>query len=106
MAAEAGSKRDTLDSQLIRYWEREAARLDRLALGPAGGERVWQLAHGVDPRSVETDRVEKSIGHEETFLHDIADPTVLRSELRRLSDRVAARLRDGGLRARTIALKP
>ncbi|MBZ6372879.1 MULTISPECIES: DNA polymerase IV [Microbacterium] len=75
------------------------------ALGPAGGERVWQLAHGVDPRSVETDRVEKSIGHEETFLHDIADPTVLRSELRRLSDRVAARLRDGGFRARTIALK-
>lgn len=66
---------------------------------------MWQLAHGVDPRSVETDRVEKSIGHEETFLHDIADPTVLRSELRRLSDRVAARLRDGGFRARTIALK-
>ncbi|MGB4777656.1 DNA polymerase IV [Microbacterium sp.] len=74
-------------------------------LGRAGGERIWQLAHGVDPRAVETDRVEKSIGHEETFLHDIADTTTLRSELRRLSDRVAARLRDGGLQARTIALK-
>ncbi|GBU19863.1 MULTISPECIES: hypothetical protein [Methylobacterium] len=37
MAAEAGSKRDTLDSQLIRYWEREAARLDRLAAGATFG---------------------------------------------------------------------
>lgn len=75
------------------------------ALGAAGGARIWQLAHGVDPRSVETERTEKSIGHEETFLTDVADATVLRSELRRLSDRVAARLRDGGWRAGTVALK-
>ncbi|MFT3799264.1 DNA polymerase IV [Microbacterium sp.] len=74
-------------------------------LGPAGGERVWQLAHGIDPREVETERIEKSIGHEETFRHDIADAGTLRSELRRLSDRVAARLRDGGMQAGTVALK-
>ncbi|QOC25403.1 DNA polymerase IV [Microbacterium hominis] len=78
--------------------------LDR-ALGAAGGERIWQLAHGIDPRAVETQRVEKSIGHEETFLHDVADSAVLRSELRRLSDRVASRLRAGGWRAGTVALK-
>ncbi len=80
-------------------------RVIERALGPAGGARIWQLAHGQDPREVETERVEKSIGHEETFLHDIADPAVLRSELRRLADRVAARLRSGGWEARTIALK-
>jgi DNA polymerase-4 len=75
------------------------AVLDR-ALGPAGGERIWQLAHGIDPRTVETQRTEKSIGHEETFLTDVADAAVLRSELRRLSDRVAARLRAAaGVRA-------
>ncbi len=78
--------------------------LDR-ALGSASGERIWQLAHGVDPRAVETERTEKSIGHEETFLTDVSDVTVLRSELRRLSDRVAARLRDGGWRAGGVALK-
>lgn len=78
--------------------------LDR-ALGAAGGERIWQLAHGIDPRAVQTQRVEKSIGHEETFLHDVADSAVLRSELRRLSDRVASRLRAGGWRAGTVALK-
>jgi len=75
------------------------------ALGAAGGARIWQLAHGIDPRAVETQRTEKSIGHEETFLQDVADRVVLRSELRRLSDRVASRLRAGGWRAGTIALK-
>ncbi|WEK14507.1 MAG: DNA polymerase IV [Candidatus Microbacterium phytovorans] len=78
--------------------------LDR-ALGQAMGERVWQLAHGIDPREVETVHVEKSVGHEETFLEDVIDPAVLRTELRRLSDRVAVRLRTGGWEARTIAVK-
>ena len=80
------------------------AVLDR-ALGAAMGERISQLARGFDPREVETHRVEKSIGHEETFLEDIADVTVLRAELRRLADRVAARLREGGWSAATIAIK-
>jgi len=75
------------------------------ALGRAGGARIWQLAHGIDPREVETERVEKSVGHEETFLEDVADPAVLRSELRRLADRVAARLRGGGWEAASVALK-
>jgi DNA polymerase-4 len=75
------------------------------ALGRAMGERVLHLARGVDPRSVETEHVEKSIGHEETFLTDVADRTVLRSELRRLADRVAFRLRDGGWEAGTVVLR-
>ncbi|MFT4135883.1 DNA polymerase IV [Microbacterium sp.] len=78
--------------------------LDR-ALGQAMGERISQLARGIDPREVETHRVEKSVGHEETFLEDVADPAVLRTELRRLGDRVAARLRAGGWSAATIAIK-
>ncbi len=78
--------------------------LDR-ALGAVTGQRIRQLAQGHDPRTVEVERIEKSIGHEETFLEDVADPTVLRSELRRLADRVAARLRAGGWEAGTIALK-
>ena len=75
------------------------------ALGAATGERVWQLAHGIDPREVDTVHVEKSVGHEETFLEDVSDPVVLRTELRRLADRVAARLRAGQWEAQTIALK-
>lgn len=75
------------------------------ALGKAMGERIGQLARGLDPREVETHRIEKSVGHEETFLEDISSVPVLRTELRRLADRVAARLRDGGWEAATIALK-
>ena len=78
--------------------------LDR-ALGPAMGDRVWQLVRGIDARAVDTHRVEKSVGHEETFHEDIADPVILRAELRRLADRVGARLRSGGWEASTIAIK-
>ncbi|GAA5198798.1 DNA polymerase IV [Microbacterium jejuense] len=78
--------------------------LDR-ALGPAMGERIWHLARGIDAREVDTTRVEKSIGHEETFHEDVGDTTILRSELRRLADRVGARLRSNGWEASTVAIK-
>lgn len=78
--------------------------LDR-ALGQAIGERVWHLARGLDAREVDTTRVEKSVGHEETFSADIDDATVLRSELRRLADRVGARLRAQGWEAGTVSIK-
>ncbi|HWI30363.1 MAG TPA: DNA polymerase IV [Microbacterium sp.] len=78
--------------------------LDR-ALGSAMGERVWHLARGIDARAVSTTHVEKSVGHEETFHEDIADPAYLRAELLRLADRVATRLRAGGWESSTIAIK-
>ncbi len=78
--------------------------LDR-ALGAAMGDRIWHLARGLDAREVSTDRVEKSVGHEETFDDDIDDPAVLRSEFRRLADRVGARLRKHGWEAKTVAIK-
>ncbi len=80
------------------------AVLDR-ALGSAMGARISDLARGIDPRSVDTDRVDKSVGHEETFDHDISDDAILRSELRRLADKVGARLRQQGWEASTIAIK-
>ncbi|WP_243074997.1 DNA polymerase IV [Microbacterium sp. SS28] len=78
--------------------------LDRV-LGAAMGDRIWHLARGLDARHVDTARVEKSVGHEETFHHDIDDPAVLRSEFRRLADRVGARLRENAWEASTIAIK-
>lgn len=47
----------------------------------------------------------KSIGHEETFAEDISNAAELETVLADLSQRVAARLRDHGLHARTITLK-
>lgn len=75
------------------------------AVGPALSTRIAQLARGEDPRTVETERIEKSIGHEETFDHDILDRAFLRAELLRLADRVAARLRRAEWEAGTVSIK-
>jgi DNA polymerase-4 len=58
-----------------------------------------------DDRPVESSRVAKSIGHEETFARDLFDTSELLSEVVRLSDAVASRLREGQLAARTLTLK-
>lgn len=78
--------------------------LDR-AVGSALSARLAQLARGEDARAVETERVEKSIGHEETFDHDILDRPFLRAELLRLADRVAVRLRRAQWEAATVSIK-
>ncbi|MEV7609119.1 DNA polymerase IV [Microbacterium sp. NPDC089320] len=80
------------------------AMLER-AVGPALSARLSELARGEDPRAVETERVEKSIGHEETFDTDISDRTFLRAELLRLADRVASRLRKAEWETSTVAIK-
>ena len=74
-------------------------------LGPAAGAKLHDLAWGRDPRRVHTARIEKSIGHENTFGRDIGDPLALRRELLEQADRVAVRLRSAGYRARTVSLK-
>ena len=75
----------------------DLAALDRRpwsrALGRAHGRHLLDLAAGRDDRPVETDRETKSIGHEETFAHDLHELDDLRRELVRLADAVAARLR-------------
>jgi DNA polymerase IV len=75
------------------------------ALGEAMGTQLHALSWGKDPRSVVPERVEKSVGAEETFSHDIADPLAVHRELLRLSDRVASRLRATGSVGRTVAIK-
>lgn len=75
------------------------------AVGAAAATRLAALSRGQDPRDVEPERVEKSVGHEETFHTDVADLEFLRSELLRLADRVAARLRRAEWEAGTVAIK-
>ena len=74
-------------------------------VGPAAGGSLHDLAWGRDPRRVNPHRVEKSVGHENTFAIDVDDLTVLRRELLDQSERVAVRLRAAGHSARTVALK-
>jgi DNA polymerase IV len=47
----------------------------------SSGECLWQLAHGIDDRTVVPEREAKSISHETTFEQDIDDLEVLRAWL-------------------------
>ncbi|HZR48878.1 MAG TPA: DNA polymerase IV [Streptosporangiaceae bacterium] len=74
-------------------------------LGSAHGTHLAALALGRDERQVTPHTPDKSIGAEETFDTDVADPERIRRELLRLSGRTADGLRAGGHVARTISVK-
>src|SRR5207237_7346287 len=69
------------------------------------GQYIWDLAHGRDDRPVVADRDAKSVSTETTFARDIADREVLRSWLLELVEQLGQRLRQIGVRARTVELK-
>jgi DNA polymerase-4 len=68
-------------------------------------ERYLNLAHGRDHRVVTPDRDAKSIGHEQTFEVNVADPEEIRGVLMEQVEQVACRLRRHGIQARGISLK-
>ncbi|WP_291049068.1 DNA polymerase IV [Herbiconiux sp.] len=74
-------------------------------VGAASGEKLHELALGIDTRQVLPPSQEKSVGHERTFDVDERSPEVLRRELLDQSNRVAVRLRAAGLVGKTVALK-
>jgi DNA polymerase-4 len=73
-------------------------------LGPALGHHLAALARGEDRRVVEAHGAPVSIGHQETFEDDLDDARDLEVILLDQADRVAARLRHAGLRARAVVL--
>ena len=103
--------------------EQTAARLDRFGLrtvgeiadleppvlarivGAAAAAQLSRLARGNDARPVIPYEAAKGMSAEETFDRDVDDPAVLRREILRLSEKVARRLRRGGVAARTVTLK-
>lgn len=80
-------------------------RVLQRAVGPAAGAHLHDLAWGRDPRRVEPDRQEKSVGAETTLERDTDDTVELEAHLLRLADRCAAQLRARGHVCRTVGLK-
>ena len=100
------------EEQLVRYGLLTVADIAHTpvgtlarALGPMLGPHLHALSWGRDARVVVPHEPDKSVGAEETFSRDVDDPDVVRRELLRLSEKVAARLRAAGSQGRTVTVK-
>jgi DNA polymerase-4 len=71
----------------------------------ATGAWIHDLAHGIDARRVTARREEKSYSQERTFPRDVHGREELRLRLLEFCEELAYRLRDSGLRARTVSIK-
>jgi DNA polymerase-4 len=69
------------------------------------GVHMHLLSMGIDERAVVPEHDSKSIGHEETFSHDISNLDVAKKELLDLAHRVARRMRREGVTGKTVTLK-
>lgn len=69
------------------------------------GLTLADRARGIDPTPVGIDADARSVSHEHTLEQDTRDPEVIERSLLALAEGVASRLRAGGLRASTIAIK-
>jgi DNA polymerase-4 len=98
---------EALRRQRIRTIEdlRKASRDTLVRSFGVHGSHLHELSRGIDDRPVETERDAKSIGHEDTYDHDLRDRGAMRRELLSLADRVSTRLRRAGIKGRTVTLK-
>ncbi|MGM0441527.1 MAG: DNA polymerase IV [Elusimicrobiota bacterium] len=87
---------------------KELAQKDKGELYDKFGKRglhFWRLARGIDNRKIETFRPVKSVSHEYTFEKNSTDGEKIKAVLLELSGKVSRRLRDKGLKGRTVSLK-
>ncbi len=66
---------------------------------------IYSCAQGIDERRVITHRERKSIGHEDTFPHDLIQIPELLSQLEKISERLAHDLQKRQMIGRTLTLK-
>ena len=87
---------------------RQLADYDPDQLARSIGDRALELrrmARGEDRRAVESERVPKSYGEENTFERDVNDREVVTATLTAHAEAVARRVRRDGYRGRTVTLK-
>lgn len=69
------------------------------------GQRLFQLAKGIDPTPIEPERPRKSISAEATLSRDISDPRDVQSVLLAQAHRVGKALRAGNQKCRKVSIK-
>jgi len=86
----------------------DVREIDEISLRKTVGslaEWLKRLAHGEDPREVRPDRPWQSISAETTYAVDLENVKEMRSELAKLSARIANSLQKRNLHARTVTIK-
>jgi DNA polymerase IV len=69
------------------------------------GQRLYNLARGIDQRSVQMNEEAKTVSAETTFFDDLTRMDDLVVHLRQLSEKVAWRLKKSGVAGQTVVLK-
>ena len=72
--------------------------------GQSGGH-LWELANGIDERSVVPEYTPKSIGSEETFSENLTHPDQIKAGLLSQTLTAVGRMRKKGFKARTVTVK-
>lgn len=85
--------------------ELASAGPDQLRGLGAHGPELRSLAKGEDPREVREEGGARSVSNEITFGKDTDDERDIKESLVALSDKVSSRLREDGLKGRTVTLK-
>jgi DNA polymerase-4 len=83
--------------------EKSESELRRI-FGKSGGY-YYQIVRGIDHRSVETDRIRKSIAAERTFEEDIISPDMLKVKLSEIGQILYERCRKSNVFGRTLSIK-
>lgn len=74
-------------------------------IGKKHGERLYELARGVDRSPVVSERERKSLSQERTFSQDIIDIAIMKQNVTLLSKEVAELLVKENLKGKTIGIK-
>ena len=69
------------------------------------GQKMWELANGIDPREVKQRILPKQLSRETTFEEDTTERAVVMATLQYLSERIAAKLRRQELLCRKVGVK-
>lgn len=69
------------------------------------GLAYYQYARGMDDREVQSERIRKSLGAEETFLEDLSDLSSIEEELDKIAQEVSRRTKKSDFKAKTLTLK-
>lgn len=69
------------------------------------GHFYFKIVRGIDDREVQPHRETKSLGAEDTFLHDLESVEEMHEEIERIGETVFNRLKKSNLSGRTLTLK-